>query len=70
MSQPLPAIISPCIRLCALDPVSGLCEGCGRSGAEIARWSAMSEVERRAIMADLDQRLAALEAARGTIKER
>lgn len=50
---------SPCIRLCILDPVTGLCEGCGRTGAEIAAWGALSEAERLRIMATLPTRLAA-----------
>lgn len=50
------AISSPCIKACMLDPVSKLCEGCGRSMAEIARWGSMSEAERLAIMARLRER--------------
>ena len=52
-------ISSPCIKACMLDPVSKLCEGCGRSLAEIARWGSMSEAERLAIMAKLRERSAA-----------
>ncbi|RVU17229.1 DUF1289 domain-containing protein [Methylobacterium oryzihabitans] len=51
---------TPCIRLCVLDPVSGLCEGCGRTRDEIAAWGGLSEPERRRIMAGLPDRLAAL----------
>lgn len=51
---------SPCIRLCVLDPVTGLCEGCGRTGAEIAAWGGLSEAERLRIMAMLPTRLAPL----------
>ncbi|QRE74687.1 DUF1289 domain-containing protein [Methylobacterium aquaticum] len=50
---------SPCIRLCVLDPITGLCEGCGRTGAEIGAWGALSEAERLRIMAGLPARLAA-----------
>ena len=32
----MPSIESPCIKVCAVDPRSGLCLGCGRSLAEIA----------------------------------
>jgi predicted Fe-S protein YdhL (DUF1289 family) len=46
-----------CIRLCVLDPSTGLCEGCGRTSDEIAAWLAMSETERLRIMAELDGRL-------------
>ncbi|HEU5274419.1 MAG TPA: DUF1289 domain-containing protein [Xanthobacteraceae bacterium] len=42
-----------------LDPASGLCLGCGRSLAEIARWTQMSDAERERLLAELDRRLAA-----------
>jgi len=49
-------IETPCIKVCVMDAESGLCAGCGRTLDEIARWSVMSEVERRAILAQLPQR--------------
>lgn len=49
---------TPCIRVCVIDPVSKLCEGCGRTLAEIAQWGRLSEAERLAIMAVLPERLA------------
>lgn len=52
------AIESPCIQTCVLDKLTGLCIGCGRSGAEIAGWIGMTAQQRRAIMDDLKQRLA------------
>jgi predicted Fe-S protein YdhL (DUF1289 family) len=48
---------SPCINVCVIDPVSRLCEGCGRTLAEIAQWSQLSETERLAIMARLVGRI-------------
>ncbi|UHC14175.1 DUF1289 domain-containing protein [Methylobacterium currus] len=51
-------VSSPCIRLCVLDPVTRLCEGCGRNRDEIAAWGGLSEPERRRIMAELPARLA------------
>jgi predicted Fe-S protein YdhL (DUF1289 family) len=48
---------TPCINVCVLDPLSALCIGCGRTGEEITAWSTMSEPERIAVMAELDQRL-------------
>jgi predicted Fe-S protein YdhL (DUF1289 family) len=51
-----PVIESPCNRLCTLDPASGLCLGCGRSLAEITRWTQMSDAERERLIAELDQR--------------
>lgn len=53
-------MISPCISVCVLDPVSELCEGCGRSLDEISQWSRMTEDERRAVMARLRERLEGL----------
>lgn len=43
------AVLSPCIGVCSLD-AGGLCEGCHRSTAEIARWSQMSDDERLYLM--------------------
>jgi uncharacterized protein len=53
-------ISSPCTKVCTVDPHSGLCEGCGRSLDEIGQWMSLSEDERRRIMAELPDRLAAL----------
>lgn len=43
------AVLSPCIGICALDD-EGLCEGCHRTSAEIARWSQMGDDERLQVM--------------------
>jgi predicted Fe-S protein YdhL (DUF1289 family) len=48
---------SPCVKICVIDPQSSLCEGCGRTLQEIAQWSRLSEAERLAIMATLEERL-------------
>lgn len=50
-------VSSPCIKVCIVDGASSLCVGCGRTLAEIARWGAMTEPERRAIMVELPSRL-------------
>jgi uncharacterized protein len=54
-----PVIESPCTRVCTLDPASGLCLGCGRSLAEIAGWTQMSDAERARLTADAARRLQA-----------
>lgn len=59
-----PAIESPCIKICALDPASDLCLGCGRALDEIARWYGMSREERLRIMAELPTRIESLRQAR------
>ena len=46
-------IESPCIRICMVDGQSGLCLGCFRTLAEIARWSGYSADERAEIMRGL-----------------
>lgn len=48
---------TPCIKVCAMDAASGLCTGCGRTLAEIARWGTMSEDERLSIMRTLYERM-------------
>jgi predicted Fe-S protein YdhL (DUF1289 family) len=48
---------TPCIRVCLLDPETGLCEGCGRTREEIGRWMRFSEEERLRIMAELPERM-------------
>jgi len=53
-------IETPCIKVCTLDGQRRLCVGCGRTIDEIARWSAMSDAERRRIMDALPDRLVRL----------
>lgn len=55
-------IESPCVKICVLQTVTGLCLGCRRTGEEIAAWSRLDQAERRRIMAELPDR--ALAAAR------
>jgi uncharacterized protein len=49
-------IASPCIKVCVIDPASGLCSGCGRTLAEIAAWASLDAGERRRIVAELPAR--------------
>jgi uncharacterized protein len=50
------AVSTPCIQVCVIDPPTGLCLGCSRTLAEIARWSTITETERKRIMAELPGR--------------
>jgi hypothetical protein len=45
-------ILTPCIGICSLDE-AGFCEGCFRTGDEIARWSLMGDAERQRLMDDV-----------------
>lgn len=58
--MPAQAASTPCVKLCRIDDASGLCAGCGRTLDEIARWGSFDEPARRAIMAALPARMAAL----------
>jgi len=46
---------SPCTQICRLD-ANEICIGCLRTRDEIARWSAMTESEKVAILVDMDNR--------------
>jgi len=48
---------SPCNKICVYNQVRKICSGCGRTLDEIAGWSALSDEERRHIMAELPRRL-------------
>jgi predicted Fe-S protein YdhL (DUF1289 family) len=56
---------TPCVNICLLDPATGTCLGCGRTLAEIARWSEMTDAEQRTVMAALPARRARREKAKG-----
>lgn len=43
-------IPSPCRNICALDPATRTCTACLRSLDEIARWGAMTDDEKRAVL--------------------
>lgn len=58
-------IESPCIAVCLVHPVAGICTGCGRTVEEITRWSSMTPQERRAIMDALPERMKGLAQRRG-----
>jgi predicted Fe-S protein YdhL (DUF1289 family) len=51
--------VSPCNQVCSLDPRTGLCVGCLRTGDEIAGWIGFSREQKAALLALLVQRRAA-----------
>jgi uncharacterized protein len=59
MNPPAP-IETPCVKVCVIEPDSGLCIGCGRSRLEIGKWLGLTAAERRAVMGTLPERLATL----------
>lgn len=56
---------SPCVKLCSIHPVEGICVGCLRSLEEIGGWGSMTPDARRAVMADLPSRAPRLRKRRG-----
>lgn len=52
MTTPVRPVLTPCIGVCTLAP-SGHCDGCFRTGDEIARWLSMSDEQRRHLMDDV-----------------
>jgi predicted Fe-S protein YdhL (DUF1289 family) len=55
-----PAIETPCIKICVVDPETGFCIGCGRTRGEIGGWLGMSVEQRRNVMETLPERVATL----------
>ena len=55
-----PKASTPCINICVIDRLTGLCEGCGRTLDEVMQWAGLSEARRIAIMAELPERKALL----------
>jgi predicted Fe-S protein YdhL (DUF1289 family) len=60
MGKPVSAgVPSPCVSVCAIDEVTGLCTGCLRTIDEIAAWSVLDDDERRDVWARIGARRAA-----------
>lgn len=68
MTEVPPAIETPCIKVCVLDPRSGFCIGCGRTGEEIGAWSVLAPEQRRDVMQALPDRLAVMTSRQGRRK--
>lgn len=50
-------VLSPCISVCRMDAATGLCEGCFRTLDEIAGWSRMDDMQKRAVWLRLAERV-------------
>lgn len=53
-------LVSPCVSVCTLDPVTGWCQGCLRTSAEIAGWSSLDYDGKRAVLERLHERRRAI----------
>jgi hypothetical protein len=56
MSTPPEYVPSPCVQVCTLDPLTGLCVGCYRTVQEVADWLEMTAEEKRAVLERVAQR--------------
>lgn len=59
------AVASPCVSVCRMSAATGYCEGCLRTLDEIAQWSQLDDDQRRAVLANIALRRAALDHMRG-----
>ncbi len=49
-------IKSPCISVCAMDDLSGLCLGCYRTLDEIKDWWDMTPAQQKNLLVELEER--------------
>ena len=59
-ASPPGKVPSPCLSICRMDAVTGLCEGCLRTLDEIATWGMADDAARRAIWMRIGERMARL----------
>jgi len=49
-------VMSPCISVCSVDPVTKMCIGCLRTLQEIGAWRGMTPAQKRAVVEATEQR--------------
>ena len=49
-------VTSPCINVCQMDELTGLCSGCFRTIDEITVWAGVDDSRRRGILAAIAKR--------------
>ena len=58
---------SPCVKVCEMDPVSGLCRGCQRTQDERDWWIAYSDQQQRDVLRRCEQRRGVLASGTGVL---
>ncbi len=53
-------VMSPCVNVCEIDPATGWCVGCARTGDEIAAWTTVGDAGRQAVLDRLPARMSVL----------
>lgn len=51
-------IKSPCVDVCKIDKISGLCRGCLRTIGEIKTWKRLTRKQQKALLHTLETRRA------------
>ena len=59
-AQSFGLVETPCIKICVVDPDTGYCIGCGRTGEEIGAWLGMTHERRKELISGLAERVATL----------
>jgi hypothetical protein len=54
---------SPCVSVCVMNPVTGWCEGCLRTLAEIGDWAHADDATKRQVWQTIAQRIPIAERA-------
>ena len=53
-----PFVPSPCVSVCVVHPIEGVCEGCLRSLDEIGAWGQMQSAQQREVWQQIKLRTA------------
>ena len=53
-----PFVPSPCVSVCVVHPIEGVCEGCLRSLNEIGAWGHMQSAQQREVWQNIKVRCA------------
>ena len=57
VADPQAHVPSPCVSVCVMNPVTGWCEGCLRSLAEIGDWAQADDAAKRQVWRTIGKRI-------------
>ena len=57
VADPQAQVPSPCVSVCVMNPVTGWCEGCLRSLAEIGDWAQADDAAKRQVWRTIGKRI-------------
>lgn len=62
-ADPQAPVPSPCVSICVMNPVTGWCEGCLRTLAEIGDWAHADVAAKRQVWQTIAKRIPTAESA-------